>query len=239
MEQENVAAANIDAAAMAFDELRSEVLTLRLAIQRLAAAPSEIEIPDYTETLVEMTANFNAVARGMKALKAAPVLELTPEALAKQIADAGATARRAEQESLASSKATFVKLGSEMAGFLASARTENEQNKWVLGFGGLCLTFGLVAATILPDPIYRAAPEGWHWPERRAANVLDRDMWEAGERLQAIADYKRWKESSILASLSDDSRSRIAACLNATTKGKAPISCEVGIKSQAQRRSFR
>jgi hypothetical protein len=40
---------------------------------------------------------------------------------------------------------------------------------------------GLAAATVLPGPIYRAMPESWHWPEKTAVNVLDRDMWDAGE----------------------------------------------------------
>jgi hypothetical protein len=181
-----------DPASRAFRSLRRQVGLMRIALERLADEPAKIVIPNYTETLVEMTERVNALAKGMKALRAAPALELTPETLTAQIAAAGAAARKVEQQELASAAATFVRLGSEMAGFLASARTENEQNRWVLGFGGLCLAFGLVVATVLPGPIYRAAPVSWHWPERAAANVLDRDMWEAGERLQAVADPKRW-----------------------------------------------
>jgi Family of unknown function (DUF6118) len=226
-----------DPASKAFRSLRRQVGLMRIALERLVDEPKKIVIPDYTETLVEMTERINAVASRMKALQQAPALELTPETLAAQITAAGAAARKIEQQELASAAATFVRLGSEMAGFLASARTENEQNKWVLGFGGICLAFGLVVATVLPGPIYRAMPDSWHWPEKRAANVLDRDMWDAGERLQAVADPKRWKESLTLARLSEDSRGRIAACLNTTTKGKANVICEVGIKSQAKRRS--
>jgi Family of unknown function (DUF6118) len=180
-----------DPAAKAFIEMRNAVAGMTMAVNKMAGEWNALEIPDYTETLGKMATNFETLAEELEELSSKPALELTPETLAKQIAAAGAVARKAEQESLASAMATFVKLGSEMAGFLASARTENEQNKWVLGFGGLCLTFGLVAATALPGPIYRAMPESWHWPEKAAANVLDRDMWDAGERLQAVAYPKR------------------------------------------------
>jgi Family of unknown function (DUF6118) len=182
-----------DPAAKAFIEMRNAVAGMTMAVNKMAGEWNALEILDYTETLGKMATNFEAVTEELEELSSKPALELTPEALAKQIAAAGAVARKAEQESLASATATFVKLASEMTGFLASARTENEQNKWVLGFGGLCLAFGLVAATVLPGPIYRAMPESWHWPEKRAANVLDRDMWEAGERLQEVADSKRWE----------------------------------------------
>jgi Family of unknown function (DUF6118) len=180
-----------DPAAKAFIEMRNAVAGMTMAVNKMAGEWKALEIPDYTETLGKMATNFEALTEQLEELSSKPALELTPDALAKQIAAAGAAARKAEQESLASAAATFVKLGSEMAGFLASARTENEQNKWVLGFGGLCLAFGLIAATVLPGPIYRAMPESWHWPEKAAANVMDSDMWDAGERLQAVADEKR------------------------------------------------
>jgi hypothetical protein len=145
-----------DPAAKAFIEMRNAVAGMTMAVNKMAGEWNALEIPDYTETLGKMATNFEALAEEVEELSSKPALELTPDALAKQIAAAGAAARKAEQESLASATATFVKLGSEMAGFLASARTENEQNKWVLVFGGLCLALGLVAATVLPGPIYIA-----------------------------------------------------------------------------------
>jgi Family of unknown function (DUF6118) len=219
-----------DPAAKAFLEMRNALAGMTMAVNKMAGDWNTLEIPDYTETLGKMATNFEALAEELEELSSKPALELTPDALAKQIAAAGAVARKAEQESLASAKATFVKLGSEMAGFVASARTENQQNKWVLGFGGLCLTFGLVAATALPGPIYRALPASWHWPEKRAANMLDRDLWEAGERLQAVADPKRWELRSRIERVTADSKDRIALCLSTATKARAPIKCNFVFK---------
>jgi hypothetical protein len=221
-----------DPAALAFIEMRNAVAGMTMAVNKMAGEWNTLEIPDYTETLGNMATNFEAVTEELEKLSSKPALELTPEALAKQIAAAGAAARKAEQESLASAMATFAKLGSETAGFLASARTENEQNKWVLGFGGLCLAFGLVAATVLPVPVYRAMPESWHWPEKRAANVLDRDMWDAGERLQAVADPKRWEVRTAIEVATVDSKESIAVCLRAIAKTLRPIKCSIAFKPQ-------
>jgi Family of unknown function (DUF6118) len=219
-----------DPAAKAFLEMRNALAGMTMAVNKMAGEWNTLEIPDYTETLGKMATNFEALAEELEELAAKPALELTPEALAKQIAAAGAAARKAEQESLASATATFVKLGSEMAGFLASARTENEQNKWVLGFGGLCLAFGLVAATVLPGPIYRAMPKSWHWPEKAAANVLNRNMWDAGERLQAVADPKRWEARSAVETATLDSKESIAACLRAIAKTSKPVQCIIAFR---------
>jgi hypothetical protein len=137
MEQENMAAAAIDPAAMAFDELRSEVITLRLAIQRLAAAPSEIEIPDYTETLTEIRGAAVALVSHYKKLRDAPALSVTPDQLAAQINAASVEARKAERQALQSAENSFVVITRELTGFVESARAANRQNKWLIGM--LCL----------------------------------------------------------------------------------------------------
>jgi Family of unknown function (DUF6118) len=221
-----------DPAAKAFLEMRNALAGMTMAVNKMAGEWNTLEIPDYTETLGKMATNFEALAEELEELAAKPALELTPEALAKQIAAAGAAARKSEQESLASATATFVKLGSEMAGFLASARTENEQNKWVPGFGGLCLAFGLIAATVLPGPIYRAMPASWHWPEKWAANVLDRDMWEAGERLQAVADPKRWGTRSAIEAATVDNNANITACLKSVARTRKAVPCSITFKPE-------
>lgn len=160
MEQEKVAAATIDPAAMAFDELRSEVLTLRLAIQRLAAAPSEIEIPDYTETLTEIRGAAVALVSHYKKLRDAPALSVTPDQLAAQINAASVEARKAERQSLQSAENSFVTITRELTGFVESARTADWQNKWLVGAFILgiatCAAFVILAtrwnSTELPAP---------------------------------------------------------------------------------------
>jgi len=142
METDTTTSGMNDPAAMAFDELRSEVITLRLAIQRLAAAPSEIAIPDYTETLDEIRGAAAVLVSDYKKLRDAPALAVTPDTLATQINAASAQARKAEQQSLASAEEALRTVARELAAFVESARTANLQNKWILAMFALGIVFG-------------------------------------------------------------------------------------------------
>jgi len=136
-----------DPAAMAFDELRGEVTTLRITIQRLAAAPSEIVIPDYTETLTEIRGAAVALVSHYKKLRDAPALSVTPDQLTAQINAASAEARKAESQSLQNAENSFVTIARELTGFVESARTAEQQNKWTVG--GFVFGFATCAALVI------------------------------------------------------------------------------------------
>lgn len=146
MEHEVTTAAMNDPAAMAFDTLRCEVTTLRLAVQQLAAAPTQIEIPDYTDTLTEIRGAMQALANHYRKLSGAPALSVTPDQLAAQIDAACEDARKAERQSLQSAESSFVNITRQLTGFVESARTADKQNKWMLGFGELCFVSGGIVA---------------------------------------------------------------------------------------------
>jgi Family of unknown function (DUF6118) len=192
MEQEVVAKNANDPAAMAFDTLRCEVITLRLAIQQLAAAPHEIVIPDYTDTLAEMAGDVADTAQALTALRSSPALELSPEALARQVAAAGAEARTIEQNALHTASSALNHAAAELRGWVDTARLASVQNMRLLQVGSGAFVAGILLWSMLPGVIARAVPEGWHWPERMAARTMRLDMWQAGQQLMAIADKKRW-----------------------------------------------
>jgi hypothetical protein len=219
-----------DPASKEFRKLKREVGLMRMALERLADEPGKIVIPDYTETLVEMTERVNAVASRMKALRQAPALELTPETLAQQIAGAGALARSAEQASLNTATTKLVAATRELLPYVESARTERVQNFWLAAAMALGLTLGLTMGLVLPGPIDRAVPENWLWPERAAVNVLDRDMWDAGERLQAVADPKRWGVRAAVEAATVDSKDSISDCLRAIAKTSKHVQCGIAFK---------
>lgn len=133
MEQEVVTPSTNDPAAIAFDTLRCEVTTLRLAVQQLAAAPTKIEIPDYTDTLAEIRGATQALASHYGKLRDAPALSVTPDRLAAQINAASVEARKAERQSLQSAENSFVVITRELTGFVESARIADRQNKWLVG----------------------------------------------------------------------------------------------------------
>jgi Family of unknown function (DUF6118) len=233
MEQELIDPSANDPASKAFDRLRREVTTLRLAIEHLADAPGKIDIPDYTETLTQIDGRITATHKALRDLAERPAIALTPEALAQQIAAAGVETRRVEQHELASARTTFIKLSSEMAGFLASARTAQAQDKAELWWGGGGLGLGVLAAMILPFIAINLAPASWHWPERRAASVLGLNIWEAGQRLMIAANPAEWDAITQTSRATKASRAIIARCqASANSAGRAE-KCMINVVPEA------
>jgi len=85
MENDTTEQGNIDEAAKAFGKLRREVTTMRFAIEQLVDEPNRIEIPDYTETLVNMSAHIAGMSKSLKLMRSNPAMELMPETMARQI----------------------------------------------------------------------------------------------------------------------------------------------------------
>ena len=140
---------NIDEAAKAFGKLRREVTTMRLAIEQLVDEPNRIEIPDYTVTLVEFATSMNSISEGLEDLSKVPVLKLTPTELAGQIASAGIEARKVEQTALTDATNNLGMYAREMASFVASARTEQKQTKWLVWTGTIGTLFGAVLMILI------------------------------------------------------------------------------------------
>ncbi len=150
MEHDSIEPDDDDPASKAFVTLRREVAMMRLAVEKLADEPAKIEIPDYTDTLTEIREAIQALAKHYRKLIDAPALSITPDQLAAQINTASESSRKAECQSLQNAESSFVNITRELTGFVESARTADKQNKWMLGFGGLCfLAGGIVAWAIL------------------------------------------------------------------------------------------
>lgn len=230
MEQQTLPNDSIDPATEAFSKIQEELALLRAAVSGMAKDRRELVIPDYTETLIKMSDHINSTGKHLRALASRPALELTPEMLGKQIANAGAEARKEEQDALTTASQVIVATTRELLPYIESARTERIQNFWLAAALTLGLTLGLTMGLVMPGPVDRAMPESWHWPEKAAANVLDRNMWDAGERLQAVADHERWELRSRIERMTADSKDRIALCLSTAAKASAPIKCNFVFK---------
>lgn len=96
------------------------------------------------------------------------------------------------------------------------------------------LTRDAIGAT-LPAVVAQAAPEGWAWPEKRAAGVLKRDMASAGERLLAVADPQGWRAMQTARSIVDDNRVVITRCARTADKAQEPSRCVILLKPTATR----
>jgi Family of unknown function (DUF6118) len=233
MEQELIDPSANDPASKAFDRLRREVTTMRLAIEHLADAPGKIEIPDYTETLTQIDGRITATHKALRTLADRPAIALTPETLAQQIAAAGVEARRVDQTTFDKATSTFVTLGRELSSVTASARTAQAQAKAQLWWGGGGVVLGMVAALILPFIAINLAPTSWHWPERRAASILGLDMWEAGQQLMIADGPEEWNAIAATSRASKTSRSVIARCQAMANKTSRVEKCMINVAPEA------
>lgn len=228
MEQQTLPIDSNDPATEAFSKIQEELALLRAAVSGMAKDRRELVIPDYTETLIKMSDHINTTGKHLRALASRPALELTPEILAKQIAAAGADARNTEQAALTNATTTFVTIANQMTGFVASARKDQEQIRWLIWTGIASAILGALLWVVLSFTANALAPESWHWPEETAASALGLDMWSAGERLQAVADPKRWEARAVMDRATKEST---AACMKAVTNARKTAQCIIVFKS--------
>ncbi|WP_241693548.1 DUF6118 family protein [Caulobacter sp. SSI4214] len=81
----------------------------------------------------------------------------------------------------------------DLEGWIDRARLASAQNWRLVQAAAVGVVAGAILCASLPTVVINAASARWAWPEKRAAGVLDRDMWSAGERLLFVADPVRWR----------------------------------------------
>ncbi len=229
MEQELVETGG-DAAGKAFDKLRRELTTMRLAVEKVADEPARIVIPDYTATLEKMAEQMQANVEQIGVLADKPGLRLTPNSLGDAIVKAGAAARADDHEALTIAIKKFNHSAQEMASVARGAHKAEEQEKWLWRAAMAGAAMGAILCAMIPVIVVTIAPGSWHWPEKRAASLLDRDMWDAGERLQVVADPKRWKARLAIEAATVDGKVSVAACLKAVTSIRKAVECRIIFK---------
>ncbi len=229
MDQDIGSEAPVDPAAVAFEALRREVALLNVTLAELAA--ERASAPDYSETLGEIAQGVRIAVGRMGKLATSPALAATPAEIARQITAAGDEARRQDRATLHQAQEMLQRAAGDLRGWVDTARLASVQN-WRLLQAALA---GVVAGAVLGASfrviVAQAAPEQWAWPERRAASVLHRDMWSAGERLLAVADPQRWREMQTAQRIVEQNRAVLARCVTAAQKAKGAKRCLITVDS--------
>jgi len=138
-----------DEAAAAFEELRQEIALMRRAVTGLAAEHASIEVPDYSQTLGQMSRALNAILTTNKELFEAPALRMTAQNWAEQIAAASRTARQADRAALDHARSGFDEITRALSASFASARTADAQFNWVLGAASGGLVVGVLVGVAI------------------------------------------------------------------------------------------
>lgn len=195
MEKDVGPAEPVDAAA-AFEALRREVALLNVAVAGLAAerTPTPTPTPDYSETLGEIAEGVSLAVGRLGKVMTSPAFALSPADLARQIAAAGDEARRPDRAAIHQAQEALQRSARDLDGWVDRARLASSQNWRLVQAAAVGVVAGAILYASLTTLIVNAAPAGWAWPEKRAAHVLRRDMWSAGERLLLVSNSDRWKQ---------------------------------------------
>jgi hypothetical protein len=88
---------------------------------------------------------------------------------------------------------------------------------------------GFLLGWAVPDVVDRAVPAGWHWPEERAASLLQRDGWAAGERMLQVYDPQRWQALRGAASFWAGNAKALEDCRQRAAKVGKGVSCSISV----------
>jgi len=228
MEQDGAPAETVDAAA-AFEALRREVALLTVAVAGLAAerAPA----PDYSETLGEIAKGMSVAVGRLGKVMTSPSFGLSPADLARQIAAAGDEARRQDRAAVHQAQDALQRSARDLDGWIDRARLASLQNWRLIQAAAVGVVAGAILYASVPTMIVNAAPAAWAWPEKRAAHVLRREIWPAGERLMAVANPQRWQEMRTAQRIVEQNRVVLARCVAAAQKAKGATRCAISVGS--------
>jgi hypothetical protein len=205
-----------DTAAAAFEALREEVALVRRAVGGLAA--ERATIPDYSETLANILQAGAITARQLKVLAALPTLSVTPDQLARQIAAAGETARRADQLALTEASTVLREAAQDLKAQLHTARSAKMQRNWLIATGVGGLIAGMVLWAALAGVWARNPPEQRGSPAQKAAAILGLDQVAAGEHLIQTAAPQLWQDIVLGDRIVNANRQSLEVCQNKTRK---------------------
>ena len=223
-----------DLAAVAFTRLEGEVALVRRAVQQLAAEKSEIRIPDYSETLGELSKHLGAAERTLRAIVAKPAMEMTPEEMARQIDRAARQARDATESEMQRAQVRFDNAAYELRGTISTLRAAHEQRIHLIWAAGGGILAGCLLWSILPGAFARALPERWQLPERMAAHIIGAPtIWEGGVRLIQVGSPEAYRAISAAAVMRQDNKEKIAGCEKAAAKAQRSVRCTITIEPAA------
>lgn len=226
---DDVAAEDI-ALDQAFDRMSGNMSTLAAAIDQFGLRLNDLAGRDYSDDLAKIDQNWGKAREAFKRLAERPALALTPEVMGEQMRLAGARARETEQQVLRDARSRLDEAVESIGLVVASARTQEQQNFWIAVSAGVAASLAFMAGCTVPSAIDRAVPEDWHWPEKRAAARLERDMWGAGVRLLRVGDPARWNAVAQASRVYDGNEKKFADCEKLAERKKKAAACTVKVQ---------
>jgi len=219
--------ADLDRPEVAFEAMTHKLAALIAAVEGFAARQQELHSRDYTEDLARIHGRQDAANHAINTLASRPALQLTPEAIAGQIRQAAARASEVEIQHFTTARIDLDRSVHTIDGIVQSILTVFQQLRWLGIAVAIGVLTGFLLGWVVPDFIDRAVPEGWYWPEERAASLLQRDGWSAGERMLQVSDPQRWQALRGAASVWASNAKALEDCQRRAAKAKKEVGCSI------------
>lgn len=220
---------DIDDPEVAFEAMSRRLAGLTAAVEGFAARQQELHSRDYGPDLANIRALSGEMVDAINKLAVKPGVALTPETLAPQIAKAGERVRAADHQAWASANRELGAAIQSLNGVVASAMKAETQKHWIVSAATAALVMGFALGAVVPTRIAQSVPESWHWPEQKAAEVLQRTEWAAGMRLLQVADPARLRAWDDAALLVKDNAHALADCRERAAQNKDSVKCRIEV----------
>lgn len=226
-------AGEVDDPEVAFEAISRRLAGLTAAVEGFAARQQELHARDYGPDLAKIHERWGKVVDAFQFLAAKPGVALTPETIAPQIVEAGARVRAADHQAWSNASRELGTAIESLNGLVASARTAEAQKLWVIGAATAALIVGFAFGTVIPTRIAQSVPENWHWPEQRAARVLQRNKWDAGMRLLQVADPAQLRALNAATRIVEDNAKVLADCRTRAARFESAVKCQIEVAAPA------
>jgi hypothetical protein len=216
-------------AAAEFAHMRRTLALLVSAQEGFATRLQEIHGRDYSEDLARIVSKQHQLAQTIGAIKDSPAMRRTVEDTAAAIEKAGVTVRQRDHEALHNARQGYVHAMQDIREIVASARTAKKQEQWVAGASAGSIVLGIILCAVVPISVAHSVPEGWHWPEQRAARELHTGEWDAGVRLLEVGNPDLWNQVRQANKLMVKNVDAIDACEKKAAKTKKAVQCDIEV----------
>lgn len=233
MDSQPILAPPADPAAQAFGRLADKIDLLETAIAGLAARRDAA--PDYSETLGEIVERLNRTRDAIKALSGRPAMEITPDAMAARITEAGTAARAADGAAMAQARERFDHAAGWIERLADTIATVHEQRRRLAWMAGGGLLAGMLLWSFLPGVVLRALPQRWHMPENMARHIIgEPTLWDAGGHLMQAENPEAWRALNRAGELARENRDAIDECRTTADRRKRAAPCTIRISPDRQ-----
>jgi hypothetical protein len=223
------AQADLDRPEVAFEAMTHKLAVLIAAVEGFAARQQELHSRDYTEDLARIHACQDDAAAAIETLASSPALQLTPETIAGQIYHATARASEVERQHFGAARIDLDRTVLTINDIVQSILRGLQQLRWLGVAAAAGMVAGFMLGWVVPDVVDRAAPEDWHWPEERAASLLQRDGWSAGERMLQVYDPQQWRAFQETPRVWQSNAKVLEDCQRRAAKARKGVSCSISV----------